>query len=244
MPICGGGYGSTQFVMAMLQTGITWVPSAELLQSDRHGAAEHVASNFARWIHSVVTSITEHKEHTEQYRAADETPRGRPAVKRRKHGGASPSATLIATPPLLPHKARPAAPPHRGEAQAAGSTEHNRARGPEQTDKSAVPFQAAETEARWSSGRPAAQTVVQPAALQRPPPPTAAQAPAASPAAPRVGVIPRTPEPSGRQGTANREESWRLEMLGAINQMRLMLNLQETSLFRMARAAQRRPHGP
>ena len=223
--------------MAMLQTGITWAPSAELLQSDSHGAAEHVASNFARWIHSVVTSIKEHKEHKEQYRAADETPRGRPAVKRRKHGGTSPSATLITTPPLLPHRARPAAPPHRGEAQVAGSTEHNRARGP-------VPLQAAETEARWSSDRQAAQTVVQPAALQHPPPPTAAQAPAASPAAPRVGVIPKTPEPSGRQGTANREESWRLDMLDAINQMRLMLNLQETSLFRMARAAQRRPHGP
>ena len=175
---------------------------------------------------------------------------GHRAVKRRRHGGASPAATganavpLIATPPLLPHKARPDAPPRRGEAQAAGATEHNRARGPEQTDKSAVPLQAAETEASRSSGRQAAQTVVQPAALQHPPPPTAAQAPAASPAAPRVGVIPKTPGPSGRQGTANREESWRLEMLDAINQMRLMLNLQETSLFRMARAAQRRPHGP
>ena len=92
----------------------------------------------------------------------------------------------------------------------------------------------------------AAQTVVQPAAQQHQPPPTAAQAPASRPEAPGVGVIPRTPGPSpgASDGTASREESWRFEMLDAINQMLLMLNLQETNLFRMARAAQQGPHSP
>ena len=50
------------------------------------------------------------------------------------------------------------------------------------------------------------------------------------------------PEAPGAPG--HPEESWRLEMLDAINQMQLMVSLLQTSLLRMARTVQRAPHGP
>ena len=53
---------------------------------------------------------------------------------------------------------------------------------------------------------------------------------------------PEAPGPSPADG--NREDSWRLEMLGAINQMQLMVSLLQTSRSRMARTAEWGPHGP
>ena len=54
-------YGSKHFLMAMLETGITWAPSAGFLETDRDGVTEHVAQNFATWIAAVMRSIASHK---------------------------------------------------------------------------------------------------------------------------------------------------------------------------------------
>ena len=50
-----GAYGDKRFVFAMLQTGITWAPSAEQLSGI--GAAEHAASRFVSWVRAVVSAI-------------------------------------------------------------------------------------------------------------------------------------------------------------------------------------------
>ncbi len=46
----------------MLETGITWAPSPELLESDIDGATEHVARHFAIWVQSVMKSIHAHNQ--------------------------------------------------------------------------------------------------------------------------------------------------------------------------------------
>ena len=161
----------------------------------------------------------------EQWEGSGREEGGHSAVKRRRHGRALPAVTGADVPP------------HRGDVQAAGATEHNRAVGPERADKSAVPPQAAFAKAQGQ----AAQTVAQPTAQQHQPPPTAAQALASTPEAPGVKAIPMAPGPSPG---ASPEESWRLEMLDAINQMQLMVSLLQTSLSRMARTVEWGPHGP
>ncbi len=54
--------GGTQLTVAMLQTGITWAPPPELLNSDYNGALEHVAKHFASWIRRLARAVTRHKE--------------------------------------------------------------------------------------------------------------------------------------------------------------------------------------
>ena len=54
--------GGKHFLMALWQTGITWAPSSELVQTDYSGALEHVAKNFANWVRQVASSIRVHKE--------------------------------------------------------------------------------------------------------------------------------------------------------------------------------------
>ena len=48
--------------MAVWQTGITWAPSPELVQSNYGGALQHVAKKFASWTRQVASSIRAHKE--------------------------------------------------------------------------------------------------------------------------------------------------------------------------------------
>ena len=55
--------GGKNFVMAMWQTGMTWAPTPELLNSTYNGALEHVAKNFASWIRRLARAVTRHKQH-------------------------------------------------------------------------------------------------------------------------------------------------------------------------------------
>jgi hypothetical protein len=54
--------GGRHFLMAILQTGITWIPTADLIRGDFDGAVEHVAKHFTTWVHDVVRAIRKHKE--------------------------------------------------------------------------------------------------------------------------------------------------------------------------------------
>ena len=54
--------GGKNFLMAVWQSGITWAPSAELLNTNYDGALEHVATNFASWVRRVARAIRKHKE--------------------------------------------------------------------------------------------------------------------------------------------------------------------------------------
>ena len=47
--------------MAIWQTGITWAPPPELLNSDYNGALEHVAKHFASWTRRLARAVTRHK---------------------------------------------------------------------------------------------------------------------------------------------------------------------------------------
>ena len=48
--------------MAMWQTGMTWAPTPELLNSDYNGALEHVAKHFASWIRRLARAVSRHKQ--------------------------------------------------------------------------------------------------------------------------------------------------------------------------------------
>ena len=54
-------YGGKLFVMAVWQTGITWLPLAELRQCNYVGATEHFATEFARWAHAFLEAVKAHK---------------------------------------------------------------------------------------------------------------------------------------------------------------------------------------
>ena len=54
--------GGKNFVMAIWQTGMTWAPSPDLLNSDFNGALEHVATHFARWTRRLARAVYRHKE--------------------------------------------------------------------------------------------------------------------------------------------------------------------------------------
>ena len=47
--------------MAIWQTGITWAPSAELLNTDFNGVLAHVARHFASWTRRLARAVTRHK---------------------------------------------------------------------------------------------------------------------------------------------------------------------------------------
>ena len=54
-------FGGKHFVMAMWQTGMTWAPTPELLNSNYNGSLEHVAENFARWTRRLARAVSHHK---------------------------------------------------------------------------------------------------------------------------------------------------------------------------------------
>ena len=56
-------FGGRHFVMAMWQTGMTWAPTPQLLNSDYNGALEHVAKHFASWTRRVAAAVSRHKQH-------------------------------------------------------------------------------------------------------------------------------------------------------------------------------------
>ena len=62
-----GAYGDKRFVFAMLQTGITWAPSAEQLSGI--GAAERAASRFVNWVRAVVSAIESQRQSTDYQEA-------------------------------------------------------------------------------------------------------------------------------------------------------------------------------
>ena len=53
--------GGKNFVMAIWQTGITWAPPAELLNSDVNCALERVATRVASWTRRLARAVTRHK---------------------------------------------------------------------------------------------------------------------------------------------------------------------------------------
>ena len=73
--------GGKNFVMAMWQTGMTWAPTPQLLNSDFNGALENVARNFASWTRRLARAVYRHK-HAE----ATVEARVRSGNTYRKHG--------------------------------------------------------------------------------------------------------------------------------------------------------------
>ena len=63
-------FGGQHFVMAMWQTGITWSPTPELLNSNYNGALQHIAQHFASWTCRLARAVSRHKndEATEEAR--------------------------------------------------------------------------------------------------------------------------------------------------------------------------------
>ena len=49
--------GGKHFVMAIWQTGTTWAPPPELLNSDTKGALGHVAKHFASWTRRLARAV-------------------------------------------------------------------------------------------------------------------------------------------------------------------------------------------
>ena len=60
---CYNSFGGQHFVMALWQTGITWAPSSDLLETNFTGALEHVATHFASWVRRLARSVAIHKAH-------------------------------------------------------------------------------------------------------------------------------------------------------------------------------------
>ena len=54
--------GGKNFVMAIWQTGMTWAPSSDLLNSNFNGALEHVAKHFASWTRQLARAVLRHKQ--------------------------------------------------------------------------------------------------------------------------------------------------------------------------------------
>ena len=59
---CHSNMGGKNFIIAIWQTGMTWAPTPELLNTDYNGALEHVAKHFASWVHRLAQAVTRHKE--------------------------------------------------------------------------------------------------------------------------------------------------------------------------------------
>ena len=58
---CHQNVGGLSFVMAVWQTGMSWAPPLELLNSDTNGALEHVATHFASWTRQLARATRRHK---------------------------------------------------------------------------------------------------------------------------------------------------------------------------------------
>ena len=58
---CWNTLGGQHFVMALWQTGMTWAPWPDLLNTNFNGALEHVATHFACWVRRLARSVARHK---------------------------------------------------------------------------------------------------------------------------------------------------------------------------------------
>ena len=54
-------FGGKNFVMAVIQTGMQWAPTANQINTDYGGALEHVAKNFASWARRLARAVGEHQ---------------------------------------------------------------------------------------------------------------------------------------------------------------------------------------
>ncbi len=61
--------GGNNFVMAMWQTGITWAPPQEMLNTNYNGAAKHVVTHFASWTRRLARAINRHQTDNETVEA-------------------------------------------------------------------------------------------------------------------------------------------------------------------------------
>ena len=78
---CWKTLGGKHFVMAVWQTGMTWAPTPELLNTNFNCALEHVATHFASWTRRLARSVARHKADP----LTDEA-RTRSGFKYRQHG--------------------------------------------------------------------------------------------------------------------------------------------------------------
>ena len=53
-------YGGQHFVMGLWQMGMTWIPSKEMIATDKNGALEHVRQHFTKWIGRLARAFREH----------------------------------------------------------------------------------------------------------------------------------------------------------------------------------------
>ena len=74
-------FGGTAFVMAVWQTGISWAPSAHMMNNNYNGALEHIAHNFGQWAQRLCRARAAHQEHPK----TKEAQRSSGAHQRGKH---------------------------------------------------------------------------------------------------------------------------------------------------------------
>ena len=67
-------FGGKQWIMAVWQYGITWVPDPDIMERDRHGALEHVAKHFAQWVRRLARTLARAQEQPD-YTGEEEHPR-------------------------------------------------------------------------------------------------------------------------------------------------------------------------
>ena len=67
--------------MGMLQTGMTWAPGADMINSNFDGALAHVARHFARWARTLARAVAAHKANPQTAEA-----RTRSGNRYREHG--------------------------------------------------------------------------------------------------------------------------------------------------------------
>ena len=74
-------YGGKHFVMALWQTGITWLPTPKEAPWNYDSAIQHVRARFLTWLQTVSIAIENHKKHH-----ATEEARRRSGSKKWQHG--------------------------------------------------------------------------------------------------------------------------------------------------------------
>jgi hypothetical protein len=71
--------GGKHFVMAVWQTGMTWAPPSDLLNTIFNAALRHIATHFASWTRRLARSVANHKANpqTEEARIRSGTSKGK-----------------------------------------------------------------------------------------------------------------------------------------------------------------------
>jgi hypothetical protein len=54
-------YGNKSFVLALMQTGVTWAPPLDLVRQDHAAASKHIRTHFVAWVRNVLDAMVRHR---------------------------------------------------------------------------------------------------------------------------------------------------------------------------------------